>query len=405
VTAIDASLNSTGGTSQSTLVGCASLSPTNYNLITVTAAVGAITCNIYRTAGGAGVVTGLIANIPCGAGVAATYLDTTNTHINSSSAPSNNGTGGLAASGSITGLNFLATGTAAGTSDWVQGSALPLCAVGTQPQPCIQPYSFFLQAPTSGITNSFGWTAPSATNTATGPVIAAGSSGTPPASTLSIGTLTDPTNSTLATASGTFSSASQGDFASITYSSPNADFTDSRIASYSMGAVGSNIAYGGIFLPSIINPLSAGAGEAIGTTPIVVQFISPYKITVNHVTPYVTASSSNNLSVGVYTSAGAQVFAVSLSCATAAAATSTSVSSAVMQPGTYYLAYVAGDSTCKVSGVGSGNSGSAFLNENHASVPRIGTLTGLSALPGSFTPSSTSITANAENIIFVYIEP
>ncbi|MGB7586707.1 MAG: hypothetical protein WBM11_17835 [Terriglobales bacterium] len=74
-------------------------------------------------------------------------------------------------------------------------------------------------------------------------------------------------------------------------------------------------------------------------------------------------------------------------------------------PGTYYLAYVAGDSTCKVSGASSGNSGSAFLNENHASVPRIGTLTGLSALPASFTPSSTSITANAENIVFVYIEP
>lgn len=241
-----------------------------------------------------------------------------------------------------------------------------------------------------------------------GPVIAAAATtmtGYPYTSILSVGSLTNASNSQLATATGTFGSSTQGDLASLTYSGGNTDFTDSGISAFSIAPVTGSVATGGVFLPSIINPLNAGAGEPIGTTPIVIQFNNLVKVTVNHITAYVVNSSSNSVSVGVYTSAGVQVFSATLSCSTPSVATTTSVSSVVLQPGTYYLAYVDGDTTCKLSGAASGNSGSFFLNENHTSIPRIGTLTGLTSLPSSFTPSTSSIGAGAENVIFFYIEP
>ena len=244
--AVDASGNSTSGTSASTSAGCvAPLSSTNYNLIIGTAPLGAVTCNIYRTTGG---TTGLVASIPCGAATPAMYIDQNSTTvINSSSPPSLNSTGGLSAKGTVAGSNFLASGSGAGTSDWVQGSALSACTQGigtvlTQPQPCIQTTSFFLQA-ASSIPSSFGWTAPSMTNSAAGPVIAGPNNGaTPPASPLSIGFLTDTTvNSTnqptVATVTG---SLNAGHLASITNpSGSNYDFVDSGIATSSVGLLGS----------------------------------------------------------------------------------------------------------------------------------------------------------------------
>jgi len=241
--AVDASGNSTSGTSASTSAGCvAPLSSTNYNLITGTAPLGAVTCNIYRTTGG---TTGLIASIPCGAATPAMYIDQNSTTvINSASPPSLNSTGGLSAKGTVAGSNFLAGGSGAGTSDWVQGTALSACTQGigmvlTQPQPCIQTNSFFLQAPAGPIT-TFGWTAPAAASTANAPLIVgqsvSGSGG--PTSPLSYGTLTDPSSATpaLATVTGALVA---GHLASITNpSGSNYDFVDSGIAASSVGLLG-----------------------------------------------------------------------------------------------------------------------------------------------------------------------
>jgi hypothetical protein len=166
VAALDANGGTTPGTSGSTSMGCATLGTTVYNKIVITAVTGSAGCNVYRTSG---LNTGIIATVPCGS----TYFDMTGGAGDGSSVPGVNSTGSVVARGTVTAQNFLSSGTGAGTSDWVAGSALPLCTQGTpaaQPQPCIQANSFFLQAPPSPIT-AFGWTAPSAASTVSAPLI------------------------------------------------------------------------------------------------------------------------------------------------------------------------------------------------------------------------------------------
>jgi hypothetical protein len=248
VAALDAANGSTAGSTQvSVTTGCTTggIGPTSYNLIKFTAVSGSVLCNIYRVTPAAG----RIANVPCGAGAAQYYLDASTATIDSSSAPTNPSTGSILASGTITAQNFLSSsGTGAGTSDWVAGAPLPLCTQGspaTQPQPCIQAGSFFLQAPSSGsITTSFGWTAPSATNAANGPVIATAGTGTPPASALSVGYLTDTT----------INPTTQPTLATVTGSLPDGDIV--RISNAGAGLID--------FEDSGLSATNAGAGTVLG---------------------------------------------------------------------------------------------------------------------------------------------
>jgi|SRR5580698_11033895 hypothetical protein len=193
VAALDAAGGSTAGSTQvsvttsCTTSGIGGISNTAYNLIEFTAPVGAVLCNIYRVTP----ATGRIAAVPCGSNTPQYYLDDSTATLDGSQAPGIPSTGSILASGTVTGQNFLSNGTGAGTSDWVAGSALPLCTQGvplSQPQPCIQANSFFLQAPPSPIT-AFGWTAPSGASTVSAPLIvgqSTNSSGVP-TSTLSYG--------------------------------------------------------------------------------------------------------------------------------------------------------------------------------------------------------------------------
>jgi hypothetical protein len=221
--ALDASGGTTPPSPASTAVlGCATLSSSNFNIVTVPAISGAASCVVYRTAPSA-VKVGSVA---C-AGASGSIVD--NSAGTAANAPSVNSTGGVNSVGTVTGQNFVATGGGAGTSDWVQGSALSLCSA-SQPQPCIQANSFFLQAPTGPIVNSFGWTAPSTYSTANAPLIV-GQSTTSGAytSVLSYGTLTDASslNPVIATANG--SSFTNGHLVSVSTSS-GVDLTDSGIA-------------------------------------------------------------------------------------------------------------------------------------------------------------------------------
>jgi hypothetical protein len=138
--------------------------PVAYNTFTTQMVAGSASCIVWRTAGP--LSTGkLMGSVLCGSPFYDTGLSVDSTFP--TSVPGINSTGALAATGAVTAQNFVATSsTGAGTSDWVQGVALPYCGSPlTNPPPCIQVYSFFLQAPPS-IATSFGWTAPSVANAA-----------------------------------------------------------------------------------------------------------------------------------------------------------------------------------------------------------------------------------------------
>jgi hypothetical protein len=163
VTALDAAGGSTVGTAAQTTAGCttALISASNYNKITITAANGSVSCNIYRVLPASAI--GRIANIPCGLGIATIYLDISTATVDSTSAPTTDTTGSVTATGIVTAQAFNANaGGNAGTSAWVSaGGALPPCGS----QPCVPSNSFFVQAP-SGLSSIFGWTLPAASNTA-----------------------------------------------------------------------------------------------------------------------------------------------------------------------------------------------------------------------------------------------
>jgi len=127
VSATDAAGGSTQGTMAQVMnSGCTStsLGTTVYSLLTITAPVGAVSCNVYRTSPTATSFNGRIATIPCGGGITATYQDIGGNALDSTTYSSNNSTGSVKAAGTITALNFLSQGSSAGTSDWVQGGAV-----------------------------------------------------------------------------------------------------------------------------------------------------------------------------------------------------------------------------------------------------------------------------------------
>ena len=167
--------------------GCTTLSTSNFNIVSTSAVSGSSTCTVWRTAPSG--VKGKVGSVPCGGAI----LDNATT-LDGSSPPGVNNTGSVNAGGTVTAQNFLASSsTSAGTSDWVEGSALPACST-TQPQPCIQPKSFFIEAYSSLPATPFGWVSPTGANPAVGPLIVGTPSGI--ASQLSYGSLTDSSSTT-----------------------------------------------------------------------------------------------------------------------------------------------------------------------------------------------------------------
>ncbi len=186
-----------------TASGCASLNTTTtFNIVFTSAVTGATSCIVWRTLPSTGLLKGKVGSVPCGGAI----LDT-NTNLDGSGPPGGNTTGSIAAGGTVTAMNFVASGTGAGTSDWVQGSALSACST-TQPQPCIQQNSFFISANYPLPATPFGWLSPSGPNSANS-VLVVGNPGGGISSALSYGSLTDTSNTTptIVTANGhTFSS-------------------------------------------------------------------------------------------------------------------------------------------------------------------------------------------------------
>jgi hypothetical protein len=91
VATIPGALHSTASAAGSTTTGNATLSGTNFNIVTTTAMTGAIYCNVYRTAsGGTPSSTGLIGSVICGGAINDTGLAG-----DSSTAPATNTTGNL----------------------------------------------------------------------------------------------------------------------------------------------------------------------------------------------------------------------------------------------------------------------------------------------------------------------
>jgi hypothetical protein len=188
VAAVDLAGGTTNQSSTTTTnTGNATLSTSNYNIVSTSAVAGAASCNVYRTAGST--PTGYIGNTPCGTslhdiGTTATLPAPTVNTTGSVSISGNLNTVNATATGSVTAQSFNASGGSnAGTSIWNTGALLASCA--TNPPPCIPTTgSFFLQA-SPGISTPYGWTMPTSGNTAAQLVYLSAPSGTPSASTVS----------------------------------------------------------------------------------------------------------------------------------------------------------------------------------------------------------------------------
>jgi hypothetical protein len=403
VVAVDA----TGGTTQASATGttsnvCASLSPTSYINIITSAVTGSSSCKVYRTqAQTFPTSTGYVASVPCGGTLSDLGLPG-----DSTTPPSINTTGGVTAqsltsTGSVTATNFVAHNTSgvAGGDTFVGGTAIST----------VQADSVTVEAPgavTGGTLDSYVIILPMAapsSSSGTGVMLFGAGSGTSfVTSTTSFGALTDTGSTTLATTNTALSTFTTGDLVTANVGSgPVVDFVDSGISSLSI----SNSNTGGLFLPTIINPLSAGTNEVLESTADqvkVIQVVVPYKITVGHITADVSAvSSGQTFNIGVYTAGGAKLIdSGSMSCTSTGAVTS-AITAVVLQPGVYYYAYAATSTACGLNG--SGNSSQVWTNANSgAARSAVATY----ALASGLLPSSLgSLTASPVVAPFAFLEP
>ena len=142
------------------------------------------------------------------------------------------------------------------------------------------------------------------------------------------------------------------------------------------GAVVNTIAVGYVFLPWITVPqFTATTTTAAGTANQVrvMQVVLPYTITVGKVAANITtASSGQNVFVGVYDSSGNKLLEAALSCTTTNGVSTTLGTAVTLTPGTYFYAASASDTTCAASGVGASFSG-GWLNIMDKNTTRMGT--------------------------------
>ena len=243
VTAVDASGGSTLPTSGSTSSGCPTLgaSPNySYNKIQTSAVTGSVSCNVYRTAGGAAAF-GIIGSVICGNA----FYDLTDAAGDGTSVPGVNTTGSIKAT-AVSAQAFNATGSGAGTNILGAGSFLPICtATSSIYISCIPSMGAFFQQAPSSISSSIGITWPnslSATSgtlspAAIGPFLFGAIPGTGNgASQVVIGSLTNPANPLLATANANFTSTNSGNVVTID-SSGNAQSSGTLLATLLVGTV------------------------------------------------------------------------------------------------------------------------------------------------------------------------
>jgi len=154
------------------------------------------------------------------------------------------------------------------------------------------------------------------------------------------------------------------------------------------GANVNTIAVGYLFLPGITIPQNAAAGTVVAGTANqlrVMQVVIPYTITVGKVVANVTtASSGQNIFVGVYDSTGnTKLVEAALSC-TSANGVSTSLGSAVtLTPGVYLYAVSASDTTCAASGASLSGGWFNMLDKNTTR-----TATAANSVSGGVMPST-----------------
>jgi hypothetical protein len=370
---------------------CTILSDTHYVKISTTALAGAVNCKIYRVEPSS---VGVIATVPCGS-----WLVDNGLTGNGTSLPTSNSTGTVAAGGMITAQAFNASGGGAGGEILGAGSpALQSCSSSSPP--CVTNNSeFFFQAPSS-IGTSWGITLPDTFPSQPGPLLLATASGSSfKTSAAGVATLTDsswagPPNTPpqLATVTGSFAN---GDIVQASVSGGNVDFTASNFVS--------TAGVGGTFLPTIIVPLSSGSAQVLeGTANVVkfIQFVLPYKTTIRKVVANVATTSAGSFNLGVYDSSGATklIDTGTISCSTANGVSKTLGSAVDLVPGVYLYAYAATDTTCALSGAGTGNAN--WLNKNATRTGTAGNLSG-GSLP---TPTGT-LTATSVVVPFGYFEP
>jgi len=382
------------GTTSSGIV-CSTLPGTvggTFIYFTLPTVTGAANCYVSRIVSSSATYVG---TYPCGSTVYDFGINGTPTNTPSAT----NTTGGIAAAGFVSGQAFFANGSGAGTDILSAGVPLPTCGAAAPfaPLPCISNAGeVFLQAPNATISASWGITLPNAAPAANGALLLSVGSGTPVVSGASFATLSNSGGTELMTASGSFST---GD---ILVADGSGDSTDSTVAIFNAGSgAGANYAV----LPVVSYPQSAGTNQVVESAANkvrVIQFILPYKLVVGHVSAGVTTTSTGSFNIGIYSSNGNTkwVDSGSLSCATAAVV-GASITQVTLQPGVYYEAVAATDTTCGLSGM-AGATGIANLFNLNAT--RVGTAT--NTLSGGLLPGTLStITGGSTPLIFALVEP
>jgi hypothetical protein len=140
------------------------------------------------------------------------------------------------------------------------------------------------------------------------------------------------------------------------------------------GANINTVATGFVFLPYITVPQGSSTGTvAAGTANQlrVVEFVLPLTITVGKVVSNITTlSAGQTLYAGVYDLSGNKLLEAALSCGTANGVSVTLGTAVALQPGTYFYAVSASDTTCAGSAISMSGGWQNMMTKNTA---RMGT--------------------------------
>ena len=194
-------------------------------------------------------------------------------------------------------------------------------------------------------------------------------------------------------------SVASGDFGSF---DANGNLIDSGIASFGISSSGQ----GGIWLPTVSFPSPSVGSSVISASPDqvkVVQFVLTTKTTFTRLTAQSTVSDAGNtFNLGVYSAAGNKLAdSGSLGCALNTVQVGTLGTAVTLQPGVYYFAYAATDTTCAMVSLTSVNSISNIFNKNFV---HMGTAANALAL-GSLPSTLGTVTAAIFGPGLAFIEP
>ena len=194
-----------------------------------------------------------------------------------------------------------------------------------------------------------------------------------------------------------------GDFASF---DGNGNNVDSQIGSFAIGTANSGdcgattTGCGGMWLPTINYPIATpGTTTVVGTAIKAMQFVVPTKITFTRITIDVGTSSGGSFDIGIYNATAGSKLVETGNVTCSSGAQSVSVSSTTLQPGVYFLAYAATDSTCALVTLPVPGTLQAIMNKVATRMGTAGTFSG-APLPSSLTISAAAVTPTV-----VLIEP